>query len=286
MIQRQNKSAFKIAKGLYIQKRISGIPRVCFPICNANKILIKTHAIKKPNIYLYDTEDDKILWVKKSKFLTSSYVPDSSKIFCFNDQIAITDSSGVRGSCIKYYEVLTGNFIGEFLANNMWTDLLIFRDGMLAGCRDGYLYFIDKQAKLKYKFCVKDPNENYPNPYGIPSPFCVTFDKEQNYVAFNYYTTLYLLNSKLEFIWKKDIGVDTGDNKKGLIELEFDLQNRTAKVDYSIDIECITKIEFLENESFRPHIKVIFNNKKMKNFDIDGLEINQVKKTSGDIMLN
>lgn len=214
----KSSSVLQVAKKLHLQNRINGCPRVCFSVKNSNKLLIKTHARKGPNVYLYDVKSDEIAWSQQSMQGTQFYVPeDRCDVFCWNNQIVITKSSGTYGSFIRHYEMESGKFLSEFTADNAWTDLRIFRSGILVGCRNGHLYFIDGNSKLKYKFCVKEFNKDYGNIYNIPSPFCITIDKDQNFIAFNYRTELYLLDCELNLLWSKEVETPYRTQRVGVI---------------------------------------------------------------------
>jgi hypothetical protein len=188
-----------------IRKNINGGIHLYDFSPDKRKILILTEAKKEGNLYLYEVETNKIIWGKK--VLNSIDNTFIQRLVCFEDQIVLVfpAPSVERGdSFLKSYKIISGDFISQLEMKGQFTNAMKIKQSIIVGCRDGFLYNIDKNLNIINKFCFKESNVEY-GAWGIPAPFNLVANDTDDYIACSFRALLFLFDSEINFIWSKNI---------------------------------------------------------------------------------
>lgn len=204
---RENIKIKQIALGLKLKKRIFGTANIHSVLPCGKQVVFITSSLKNPNFYLYNIEKDTIVWANQ---LREDW-HGTAEIYHFDNEMLLVSyaSSAAHGrSMLLRYKMPEGDLINFVKIKGKFTNVILCKNNIVAGCRDGFIYLFDRELKLIRKFCVKDPNTAYGNAWAVPSPFDITTDKMNEYIAFSsYYSYLFLFDAKLNFIWNKNVNI-------------------------------------------------------------------------------
>ena len=198
--QHCNKFTHKIIENMAtrLKGRIKG--RISYyGFVDDEKIVFNVTHTKQENFFLYDANNDQILWSIRTKYPHGEIIIIEDKIIvltrCFgiSSIVAYNATDGASGNAIEWVET--------------WTNYFVFKKNLVIGFRDGFLYCFDKALNPIHKVCLlKDPTKKCEGFYANPAPFNIVTDEYEEYITFSYWKTLFLLNNKFDILWSKNLG--------------------------------------------------------------------------------
>jgi DnaJ-class molecular chaperone with C-terminal Zn finger domain len=236
-----------------VKERITGIIRWYAFLPAESKIFFFTshNRGRKENLHLYDYNSDDFIWSVIAPFLTVR------NIFCIEDKIVVVSRNFER-SLLTSFDINTGKLFSKIQFFEPWTNAISFKNDVIIGCRNGFLYRYDKNLKLVHEICLKeDPKDNNGSYYSNPAPFNLVTNQTESLVAFSSRTMLYMLDANLNVLWTNDIGASTFGRKKSISKEESPVYVRSEN-NWAFDA-----LEVVQGSTIN-QIKKAFRNKALK----------------------